>query len=187
MKKGKDKCEILKKIRKYVAKKYGLDYESSECTHEDIGSTLNPLPAIVGKGKRILVQPDTVTENTADGGCSYQIVIESLFLQCIILGKSCLIYEIHGFLHGIADILVIRSQCEEEMMKHLNITLCLYIEGLFHGGLLDKNRDISIQDIYLFLGITYHTSSNDYAAKADDHAAYEKEAADDHYHFNLVF
>lgn len=34
MKKGKDKCEILKKIRKYVAKKYGLDYEPSECTHE---------------------------------------------------------------------------------------------------------------------------------------------------------
>ena len=34
MKKGTDKCEILKKIRKYVAKKYGLDYESSECTHE---------------------------------------------------------------------------------------------------------------------------------------------------------
>ena len=34
MKKGKDKCEILKMIRKYVAKKYGLDYEPSECTHE---------------------------------------------------------------------------------------------------------------------------------------------------------
>ena len=56
-------------------------------THEDIGSTLNPLPAIVGKGKRILVQLDTVTENTADGGCSYQIVIEALFLQCIILAS----------------------------------------------------------------------------------------------------
>lgn len=34
MKKGKDKCEILKEIRKYVAKKYGLDYEPTECTHE---------------------------------------------------------------------------------------------------------------------------------------------------------
>ena len=34
MKKWKDKCEILKKIRKYVAKKYGLDYKPSECTHE---------------------------------------------------------------------------------------------------------------------------------------------------------
>lgn len=34
MKKGKEKCEILKKIRTYVAKKYGLDYEPSECTHE---------------------------------------------------------------------------------------------------------------------------------------------------------
>lgn len=34
MKIGKNKCEILKKIRKYVAKKYGLDYKPSECTHE---------------------------------------------------------------------------------------------------------------------------------------------------------
>ncbi len=34
MKKGKDKCEILKKIRKYVAKKYGLDYKPTECNHE---------------------------------------------------------------------------------------------------------------------------------------------------------
>ena len=34
MKKGKDKCEILKKIRKYVAKKYGLDYDPTECNHE---------------------------------------------------------------------------------------------------------------------------------------------------------
>ena len=34
MKKGKDKCKILKKIRKYVAKKYGLDYDPTECNHE---------------------------------------------------------------------------------------------------------------------------------------------------------
>ena len=28
MKNGKDKCEILKEIRKYVAKKYGLEYDA---------------------------------------------------------------------------------------------------------------------------------------------------------------
>lgn len=34
MKNGKDKCEILKEIRKYVAEKYGLNYEPTECNHE---------------------------------------------------------------------------------------------------------------------------------------------------------
>lgn len=31
---GKEKCEILRRIRQSVAKKYGLDYEPSECTYE---------------------------------------------------------------------------------------------------------------------------------------------------------
>ena len=31
---GKEKCEILRRIRQSVAEKYGLDYESSECTYE---------------------------------------------------------------------------------------------------------------------------------------------------------
>lgn len=33
MDKGKEKCEILKAIRAYVAEKYGLDYTPSECNH----------------------------------------------------------------------------------------------------------------------------------------------------------
>ena len=31
---GKDKCELLKNIRTYIAEKYGLDYLPSECKHE---------------------------------------------------------------------------------------------------------------------------------------------------------
>ncbi|MGP1591532.1 MAG: HIRAN domain-containing protein [Prevotella sp.] len=31
---GKDKCELLKNIRIYIAEKYGLDYLPSECKHE---------------------------------------------------------------------------------------------------------------------------------------------------------
>ena len=34
MNNGKEKCEILKRIRKYIAEKYGLDYTPSECTHK---------------------------------------------------------------------------------------------------------------------------------------------------------
>lgn len=33
MDKGKEKCEILKAIRAYVAEKYCLDYTLSECNH----------------------------------------------------------------------------------------------------------------------------------------------------------
>ena len=33
MDKGKEKCEILKAIRAYVAEKYCLDYTPSECNH----------------------------------------------------------------------------------------------------------------------------------------------------------
>lgn len=34
MDKGKEKCEILKAIRAYVAEKYGLDYTPSACNHQ---------------------------------------------------------------------------------------------------------------------------------------------------------
>ena len=34
MNNGKEKCEILKRIRKDIAEKYGLDYTPSECTHK---------------------------------------------------------------------------------------------------------------------------------------------------------
>lgn len=34
MDKGKEKCEMLKAIRAYVAEKYGLEYTETECTHK---------------------------------------------------------------------------------------------------------------------------------------------------------
>ncbi len=34
MDRGKEKCEILKAIRAYVAEKYGLEYNPTECTHQ---------------------------------------------------------------------------------------------------------------------------------------------------------
>ena len=42
MNQGKDKCELLKAIRAYLAEKYGLDYSPSECTHE--GDCLGSCP-----------------------------------------------------------------------------------------------------------------------------------------------
>ena len=34
MDRGKEKCEILKAIRTYVAEKYGLAYTATECSHK---------------------------------------------------------------------------------------------------------------------------------------------------------
>lgn len=34
MRKGREKCEILKAIRAYVANRYGIEYTPSECNHE---------------------------------------------------------------------------------------------------------------------------------------------------------
>lgn len=34
MRKGKEKCEILKAIRTYVADRYGVEYTPSECNHK---------------------------------------------------------------------------------------------------------------------------------------------------------
>lgn len=42
MKKGKEKCEILKAIRGYVAEKYGIEYTPSECYHN--GECLGTCP-----------------------------------------------------------------------------------------------------------------------------------------------
>ena len=42
MNRGKDKCEILRAIRKQVAERYGLRYEPRECHHE--GDCLGTCP-----------------------------------------------------------------------------------------------------------------------------------------------
>ena len=31
---GKEKCEILKRIRKDIAKRYRIEYNTTECTHQ---------------------------------------------------------------------------------------------------------------------------------------------------------
>ncbi len=86
-------------------------------TGQHIGSALDALSAIVGKLHLPLVKLDTVTEDTEHGTCSHNIGVEALFLQCIVLRQSRLIYQIHGFLHRVFDVLVIRCKREEEMME----------------------------------------------------------------------
>ena len=39
---GKQKCELLKAIRKQIAEQYGLEYNPSECSHEGVCSGTCP-------------------------------------------------------------------------------------------------------------------------------------------------
>ena len=43
MDRGKEKCEILKAIRTYVAEKYGLEYATTECSHKGDGLGACPM------------------------------------------------------------------------------------------------------------------------------------------------
>lgn len=66
MNQGKDKCELLKSIRSYIAGKYGLDYSPSECTHQ--GNCLGSCPKCDGELQDIQAQlrAKGITDITAD-------------------------------------------------------------------------------------------------------------------------
>lgn len=66
MKQGKDKCELLKSIRSYIAKKYGLDYSPSECSHQ--GDCLGTCPKCDSELQDIQAQLHAkgITDITAD-------------------------------------------------------------------------------------------------------------------------
>ena len=148
-------------------------------TGEDIRAALDALPPVVGELHLVLVEPYGVTEDAEDGTGSHDVVVEAFLLQGVVLGKSCLIYQIHGLGHGVVDVLVIRGKGEEKMMETLHMALCLYIKGLVHGRTLDKDRDIAVQHIDLLLGIDNHAAGCPDAAQADDDAAQKEETADD--------
>ena len=49
--------------------------------HQDIASSLYPLPTIVGELHLVLVELDAVTEDTEDGTRSHDIAIETFLLE----------------------------------------------------------------------------------------------------------
>lgn len=66
MKNAKDKCEILKEIRKYVAEKYGLDNEPTECNHKgDCKGTCPKCEAELAN-LQVQLQAKGITDITSD-------------------------------------------------------------------------------------------------------------------------
>lgn len=92
-------------------------------TGENGSPPLDALAAIVGKLHFLLVEVDTVTEYREYRTRSHDIVVKSLFFQCIVLCQSGLVHQVHRLIHGVADIFVIRCQREKEMMDFLYIMI----------------------------------------------------------------
>lgn len=99
-------------------------------------TALYPLTAIIRESQVLLVEFDGVTEDAAYRTRSNDVVVKALFFQGIILRKARLVYEVHGFLDGVVDVLVIWGQREEEVVEHLNMALGFHLKRFVHSSLL---------------------------------------------------
>ena len=142
---------------------------------------------MVGELHLFLIEVDAVAEDGEDRTCTHDVRVEAFFLQGIVLCQSRFIYQIHGFLHRIFDVLVIRSKREEEMVEHFNVALCFHIQGLFHGGTLYQYGHVPVQYIHFLLCIRHHAPCRPDAGDADKDAADQEAAADDCYQLDFVF
>ena len=158
-----------------------------QLTHQHGCPALNTLTAIVGERHVLLAELNAVTENTEDGTRSHNIAIETFFLQGIVLGKASLVDEIHGLLHRVLDVLVIRGEGEEVVMEHLDMALGFHVKGLFHRAAVDENGYVAVEHVHFFLRVIDHPLGCPDAAEGDDHTAYEKEAAQYQHEFDFVF
>ncbi len=73
MDKGKEKCEILKAIRAYVAEKYGLEYAPADCHHQ--GDCLGTCPTCDAELASLQYQLERhgITDITQDQTLSYMV------------------------------------------------------------------------------------------------------------------
>ena len=92
---------------------------SDQFTHQHGSSALDTLTAIIGEGHILFTETDTVTEDAEDGTRSHDIAIETFLLQGIVLCQTCLVDEVHGFLHRVLDVFVIRCKSKEIMVDFL--------------------------------------------------------------------
>ena len=155
-------------------------------TGQHIGSTLDALSAVVGELHLLLVELDAVTEDTEHGTCSHDVGVETLFFQRIVLRQSCLIHQIHGFLHRVFDVLVIWCQCEEIMMEHLDMALCFHIQCLIHRRTLHQNWYVAVQHIDFVLCIHHHILRRPDATDTYQHASNQKQTTDDSHQLHLI-
>lgn len=149
----------------------------NQLSHENGCSSLYTLSSIIGERHLFPVKLDAVTEYTEHSTGSHDIAIEALFLQRNVLGKSSLVNQVHSLFHRVLDVLVIRCQGKEIMMEHLDMALCLHVQGFFHVAPVHQDWDIAIEDINLLLRIIDHSLGCPDATQGDYNAPHKKEAA----------
>ena len=86
---------------------------------EDACTSLYTLATIVGELHLLFVEVDAIAEYAEHSTRTHDIGIKAFLLQSVVLCKTCLINQIHGFVHGVLDVLVIRSQSEKIMVDFL--------------------------------------------------------------------
>ena len=95
------------------------------CRHQfsghDACTSLDTLSAIVGKLHLLFIELDTVTEYAEHSTRTHDIWVEAFLFQCVVLRKTSLVNQIHGFVHCVFDILVVGCKGEEVMVDFLYI------------------------------------------------------------------
>ena len=89
--------------------------------HQDVASPLDALPSVVGELHLGRIKPDAVAEDGEYGTRTEDVAVEAFLLERVVLCQPRLVHQIHGFLHCIADILVVRRQREEIVVDFLYI------------------------------------------------------------------
>ena len=155
--------------------------------HQDAAPALDPLPAVVGEFHVLRVHPDGVAVDAEHGARSHDIRIEAFLLEGVVLRKACLVHEVHGLLHRVLDVLVIRGEREEIVVEHLHVALRLDLQCLVHGASLHEDRDVAVQDVHFLVCVGDHPAGREDTCYADDDAAQQEQSANDPDQLDLVF
>ena len=95
---------------------------SDQLAHQDVAPAFDALPSVVGELHFLTVEADAVAEDAEHRTRAHDIRVETFFLQRIVLRKSGLVHQVHGLLHRVADVFVVRRQREEVMVDFLYIS-----------------------------------------------------------------
>ena len=105
-------------------------FELSGCdqfAHQDVAPAFDALPSVVGELHFGCIESDAVAEDGEHRACSENVAVETFLFERIILCQSLcqsgLVHQVHGLLHRVTDVLVIRRKGEKVMVDFL-LYLC---------------------------------------------------------------
>ena len=97
-------------------------FELSGCdqfAHQDVAPAFDALPSVVGELHFGCIESDAVAEDGEHRARSENVAVETFLFERIILCQSGLVHQVHGLLHRVTDVLVIRRKGEKVMVDFL--------------------------------------------------------------------